>query len=81
MGFQICVFWSILVKCTNIDCFVRDSSHLHLTFVAFYLLSVIRKQQLKQCNYSVDQSALLTGFWTDFTSSVDVFDQRVPRII
>ena len=29
---------------TNIDCFVRDSSHLHLTFVAFCLLSVIRKQ-------------------------------------
>ena len=31
----------------NIDCFVRDSSHLHLTFVAFCLLSVktvIRKQ-------------------------------------
>ena len=29
---------------TNIDCFVRDSSRLHLTFVAFCLLSVIRKQ-------------------------------------
>ena len=29
---------------TNIDCFVRDSSGLHLTFVAFCLLSVIRKQ-------------------------------------
>ena len=31
----------------NIDCFVRDSSHLHLTSVAFCLLSVktvIRKQ-------------------------------------
>ena len=28
---------------------------LHLAFVAFYLLSVIRKQQLKQCNYSIDQ--------------------------
>ena len=37
---------------------------------AFCLLSVIRKQQLKQCNYSVDQSVLLTGFRTDFTSSV-----------
>ena len=33
------------------------------------LLSVIRKQRLKQCNYSVDQSALLTGFRTYFTSS------------
>ena len=40
------------------------------TFIAFCLLSVIRKQYLKQCNYSVDQSALLTGFRTDFTSSV-----------
>ena len=29
---------------TNIDCFVRDSSRLHLTFMAFCLLSVIRKQ-------------------------------------
>ena len=28
----------------NIDCFARDSSRLHLTFVAFCLLSVIRKQ-------------------------------------
>ena len=28
---------------TNIDCFVRDSSRLRLTFVAFCLLSVIRK--------------------------------------
>ena len=26
------------------DCFVVDSSRLHLTFVAFCLLSVIRKQ-------------------------------------
>ena len=49
---------------SNIDCFVGDSSRLHLTFVAFCLLSVIRKQYQKQCNYSVDQSALLTGFQT-----------------
>ena len=28
----------------NIDCFARDSSRLHLTFVAFCLLPVIRKQ-------------------------------------
>ena len=28
---------------TNIDCFVRDSSRLHFTFVAFCLLSVIRE--------------------------------------
>ena len=40
------------------------------TFDLCGLLSVIRKQELKQCNYSVDQSALLTGFRTDFTSSV-----------
>ena len=55
---------------SNTDCFVRDSSRLHLTFAAFCLSSVIRKQYLKQCNYSVDQSALLTGFRTDFTTSV-----------
>ena len=40
-------------------------SRLHLTFAAFCLLSVICKQKLKQWNYSVDQSALLTGFQTD----------------
>ena len=34
------------------------------------LLSVIRKQYLKQYNYSVYQSSLLTGFRTDFISSV-----------
>ena len=54
----------------NIDCFVIDSSHLLLTFVAFCLLSVIHKQSLKQCNYSIIQSALMTRFQTDFTSSV-----------
>ena len=50
--------------------FFIDSWHLHLTFVALCLLSVIRKQQLKQYYYSIDQSAHLTGFWTDFTSLV-----------
>ena len=40
---------------TNVDCFVRDSSCLHLTFVAFCLLSVIREQWLKQYNYSSDR--------------------------
>ena len=44
---------------TNFDCFVRDSSRLHLSFVTFCLVYVIR-------NNSVDQSALLTGFRTDF---------------
>ena len=29
---------------TNIDCFVIDSSRLHLNFAAFCLLSVIYKQ-------------------------------------
>ena len=57
----------------NINCFVRDYWRLYLTFVAFYLLSVSRKQQLKQCNYSVDQSALLTGFRTDFKTQVSNF--------
>ena len=55
---------------TNIDCFVRDSSRLHLTYVAFCLFSVVHKQWLKKYNCCVNQSALLTGFWTDFTSSV-----------
>ena len=65
---------------SNTDCFVRDSSCLHLTFVAFCLLSVIRKQYLKQCNYSVDQSAPLTGFRTDFTSSVWNFCRWVADV-
>ena len=49
---------------------VIDSSRLYLTFAAFCLLSVIRKQQFKQCNYSVDQSTLMTGFRTNCTLSV-----------
>ena len=48
--------------------------------MAFCLLSVVRKQWLKQCNYSVDQSALLTGFWTDFTSSVWNFCRLVADV-
>ena len=66
-------FFQRRLNSANIDCFVRDSSCLHLTFVAFYLLSVIRQQQLKQCNYSVDQSGLLIGFRTYFTPSVMQF--------
>ena len=38
--------------------------------MAVCLLSAVRKQQLKQYNYHVDQSELLTRFWTDFTSSM-----------
>ena len=34
----------MLLYSTNMDCFVRDSLHLHLTFATFCLLSVIRKQ-------------------------------------
>ena len=62
------------------DCFVWDSSCLHLTFEAFCLLSVICKQYLKQCDYSVDQSALLTGFRTDFTTSVWNICRWVPDV-
>ena len=38
--------------------------------MAVCLLSAVRKQQRKQNNYHVDQSELLTRFWTDFTSSL-----------
>ena len=34
------------IHSSNIDCIVVDSSRLHLTFVAFCLLSVTHKQQL-----------------------------------
>ena len=40
-----------------------------MSFVAPCLFSVIRKQRLKQYNNSDVQSSLMTGFWTDFTSS------------
>ena len=48
--------------------FVVNLTRVHFTFVAVCLLSAVRKQQLKQYNYHVDQSELLTRFWTDFTS-------------
>ena len=68
-----------LIKCfflrrlyyTNIDCFVRDSLRLHLTFVAFCLLSVI---------HFVCQSALLTGFRPHFTSPVWNFCRWVADV-
>ena len=50
------------------------------TFDLCGLLSVIRKQQLKQCNYSVDQSGLLTRFRTYFTSSVWNFCRWVADV-
>jgi len=43
--------------------------HLYLTFAAFCLMSIIRKQRLEQYNYSDVQSALMTGFQTDFKIS------------
>ena len=63
--------------------FIRDSSRLHLIFAAFCLLSVIRKQKLKQWNYSVHHLALLTGFRTDFTSSLLPFagEDIIPQHI
>ena len=63
-------FFQRRIYSTNIDCFVMDSLHSHLTFVAFCLWYVILKQQLRQYNYFVVQSALLTEFRTDFMSSV-----------
>ena len=43
---------------------------LYLTLASFCLMSVICKQWLEQCNYSNIQSVLMTGFRTDFKSSV-----------
>ena len=51
----------------NVDCFVRDSSRLHLTFAAFCLSFVIN-------SYCVDQLALLTGFRTDLRHQYGVAD-------
>ena len=45
-----------------------------------FVLSVIHKEEPKHCNYSVDQSALLTGFWIDFTSSVWNFCRWVADV-
>ena len=47
---------------------------------AFFLLSVICKQQVKQYNYYVNQSERLTRFWTGFTSSVLNFCRRVADV-
>ena len=43
-------------------------------------MSVIRKQWLEQNNYSDVQSALMTGFRTDFTSSVRNFCRWVAEV-
>ena len=43
-------------------------------------MSVIRKQWLEQYNYSDVQSTLMTGFRTDFTSSVGNFCRWVAEV-
>ena len=43
--------------------------HRFIAFI-FEIMSVIHKQWLVQYDYSNVQSALMTGFWTDFMSSV-----------
>ena len=53
---------------------------IHRVYFAFCLLSVIRKQWLGQCNYPDVQSALMTGFRTDFTSSVWNFCRWVADV-
>ena len=79
-----CFSWSIMVNLSSklkqfrqkriysmkIDCFVVDLLHLHLTYVTVCLLYIVHKQQLKQYNYYIDQSELMTRFWTDFRSPV-----------
>ena len=45
-----------------------------------FVWSVIRKQWLKQCNYSVVQSAVMTGFRTDFMSLVRNFCRWVADV-
>ena len=43
---QMLLLKKYIYSSNNIDCIVVDSSRLHLTFVAFCLLSVTHKQQL-----------------------------------
>ena len=66
---QMLLLKKYIYSSNNIDCIVVDSSRLHLTFVAFCLLSVTHKQQL-YCNYYINQSELLSRLRTDFMSSV-----------
>ena len=77
----LCFSWSILLKLLCSSATSSSKTQMLLSnyyiifvaftfFVAFCLLSVICKQELKQCNFSIDQSALLTRFQTDFTSSL-----------
>ena len=44
------------------------------------LINVVVDSVLKQCDYSVIQSAVLTGFRTDFTSSLRNFCRRVADV-
>ena len=86
--------WSISVKCCVhlrtssskiqmlllFDLFFIDSLRLYLTFAAFCLMFVIRKQWLEQHNYSDVQSALMIRCGTDFTSSVWNFCRLVADV-
>ena len=54
----------------NNSYFVVHWLRLHLAVVNLCLFSAIRKQKLKQYNYRVDESELLTRCRTDFTSSI-----------
>ena len=86
--------WSISVKCCLhlrtssskiqmlllFDLFFTYSLRLYLTFAAFWLMFVIRKQWLEQHNYSDVQSALMIRFRIDFTSSVWNFCRLVADV-
>ena len=61
--------------------FIHTNCGSLVYILRFSLLSLIRKQLLKQCKYSVDQSALLTGFRSDFTSSAWTFCRWVADVI
>ena len=60
--------------------FVAFTSDLCGLFV--FCLSLVNKSwnELKQCNYPVVQSALMTGFWTDFTAPVWTFYRWVANV-
>ena len=82
--FKCCVHLrtsSSKIQMLQFDCFVTDSLRLYMTFAAFCLTSVIRKQWLEQHNYSDFQSALMIRFQTDFTSSVWNFCRWVADVL
>ena len=65
-----CFFWRRIIIFHKYWLFCLYSWRWHSLWPFVLILSVIHKQQLKQCNFSIDQSALLTWFQTDFTSSL-----------